>query len=439
MSSPTLTFSAGDAVRGALRDARIIPSEQPIQNVDLQTGLNALNVVIKHWQAQGIHLWSETEAIVPLIKGQRKYQLGPGGDEVAEADTFVNTTLTANQVATDTTLTLASTTGMAGATNILTTDVTTSTQDWTAINSAVLSISSGLLINNGSTVAGGAERTLTTTPGVTYRVRFGYTKGSSISAVFTVLNGGVTAETTTLTATGTGELTITAVNDSITFRVENTGTLVGEDSTLTSLNYIDETGGDRIGIELDDGTRQWTDILNVVSTTSVTLKDGLTGVAATAKSVYSFSAQIDRPLRVLNAQFGETLTASEIPVEQWSRQEYFNQPDKDSSGTVVQLYYSPQLTLGNLLIWQVAANVNQVLRFTYIRPIEIPDDQLDSLDLPSEWFLPIKWAIAAEIGPGYGLPDNRQLVIESKAATTLQEALSHDVERDSMSIQPDFN
>lgn len=439
MTTAVFSFTANDAVTQALRKARIIPAEQPIQNVDLQTGLTALNVVIKHWQAQGIHLWTETEGIIPLVTGQRKYQLGPDGDEVAEADTFVDTTLTVAAIATDTVLTVADTTGMEGAPDILESDVTTSTQDWTAINSAILTVSSGINIENGAAVAGGAEFTLDVTAGETYRVSFGYTLGSSAGALFTVLNGGIEADSVTLTATGTGELVITAVTTEITFRAENTGAVLGEDSTVSSLNYFIQDSGDRIGVELDDGTRQWTDIISVDSSTQVTINEALTGDAAIGNTVLSYETQVDRPVRVLDARFGESLTASEIPVNQWSREEYFDQPDKDSRGTIVNWYYSPQLSLGNLLVWQVAANVNQVLRFTYVRPLDIPTDQADSVDIPSEWFMPILWAIAAEIGPEYGLPDNRQATIEGKAAATLQQVLAHDVERDSMSIQPDFN
>ena len=437
MTSAIFTQTAGDLITGALRKSRIIPAEQPVQNVDLQAGLTALNMVIKHWQAQGIHLWSETEAIIPLITGQRKYLLGPGGAEIAEANTFVNTTLTAAQIATDTVLTLTDTTGMEGAPDILESDVTTSTQDWTAINSAILTVDDGINIENGATDTGGAEYELDVTAGETYRVSFGYTKGCSLGATFTVLNGGVVADTIELSATGTGVLTITAVTNEITFSAENTSKALGKDSTVTSLNYIDETTGDRIGVELDDGTRQWTDIISVASP-QVTLKEGLTDAAASGLSVYSYSAQIDRPIRILNTQFGETLTASEIPVNEWAREEYFDQSDKDSSGTIVNWYYSPQLSLGELYLWQVAANINQVVRFTYVRPLDIPTDQIDSVDIPSEWYMPLEWAVAAELGPSYGVPENRQLVIESKAASSLEKSMGHDVERDSMAIQPDF-
>ena len=98
-----------------------------------------------------------------------------------------------------------------------------------------------------------------------------------------------------------------------------------------------------------------------------------------------------------------------------------------------------QLTDGELEVWQVAGNVNQVLRFTYERPLLIPTASTDSIDFPSEWFMHLKWAVAAELGPQYGVKAERQLVLEAKSNQTLEAVMGHDVERDSMSLQPDFN
>ena len=72
MTSEVFTQTTGQLITNALRDARIIAAEQAVQAIDLANGLTAINIIMKHWQAQGIHLWSEFEAIVPLITGQRK-------------------------------------------------------------------------------------------------------------------------------------------------------------------------------------------------------------------------------------------------------------------------------------------------------------------------------------------------------------------------------
>lgn len=449
MTSETFTQTAGQLITNALRDARIIAAEQAVQAIDLSNGLTAINLVIKHWQAQGIHLWSETEAILPLITGQRKYLLGPSGNDIGVASTFITTTLNGALVASDKIITVVATTlttedgqqrTMEGAPDILLSNPATSTSGWTTINSGTIAVVGGELeLTNGAAVAGGAEFSLSTTIGTTYQVDISYTKGTSASADFTVLDTSGTLDTVNLTATGTTTLTFTARDATTTFRFENGSAVSGETSLLASLNYRDKSAGDRIGIELDDDTRHWDDIVTVDSATQVTINNGIPSAAATGLSVYSYGTAIARPMRLLQARFGENIAASEIPVEQWSRDEYFDQPDKDSSGTVVNWYYTPALSTGELYVWQVANSVDQVLRFTYLDPIDVPTNSTDDLEFPSEWYMPLKWAIAAELGPSYGLPDNRQAVLEVKSLTTLDNVLGFDVERDSMAMQPDFD
>ena len=210
-------------------------------------------------------------------------------------------------------------------------------------------------------------------------------------------------------------------------------TVIGVTSTA---NFTD---GDRIGIALDDGTRHWTTIVSFVLDDTVTITTGLASAAASGNTVYTYTAKIQRPVRVLSARYANTIAQSEIPVNRWSRQEYFDQPDKDSSGTVNQFYYSPQLISGELFVWQVASDVNNVLRITYTKPALVYDATIDVLDYPSEFFLPLKWRIAQEIGPSYGLSPPRQLELKEMADLTLEEALSHDGETGSMRIVPDFS
>lgn len=448
MTSETFTQTAGQLITNALRDARIIAAEQPIQSKDLIDGLQAINMIIKHWQAQGIHLWSEIEAVLALVPGQRKYLLGPNGDDIGTASTFFNTTVNADLIALDTVITLTATSGLTidgqsitigGAPDILASNPAISTQDWTTINSGTITASvAGLELTNSAAASGGAEFSLDTTIGVTYQVDISYTMGTSASADFTVEDTTGILDTINLSATGTGILTFTARDLTTTFRFENGSAVITETSTLADLNYRDKESGDRIGIELDNGSRFWDNVVTVDTATQVTINNGVTSAATTGNTAYTYGTAIARPMRLLQSRFAETITASEIPVRQWSRDEYFDQPDKDSSGTVVNWYYTPTLTIGQLFVWQVANDINQVLRFTFVDPIEIPTDTNDMLEVPSEWYMPLKWSIAAELGPSRGLPDNRQLILESKAAGALSEALAFDVERESLSFQPDF-
>jgi hypothetical protein len=211
------------------------------------------------------------------------------------------------------------------------------------------------------------------------------------------------------------------------------------DTALSVSSTAGMVAGDFIGIELDDGTRQWTTIGTVNSAVLVTVDDVLTDTAVSGSTVYSYATGIERPMRVLSARFADRISASETPMTKWSRDEYFNQPDKDTAGGADNWYYSPQLGLGELYIWPIAASVKSVLRFTYIKPAPVYSETNDALIFPSEFFVPLKWHLAAELGPSYGTPDNRQVILETKASTALEKALGHDSEMASLYMQPDFS
>ena len=441
-TSLQFTKTAGDIITEALRDARIIPVEQPVQAIDFERGLSSLNNVSVEWQNDDINLWLERTGVLPLNVGQPDYLLGPNGAPCGYEDEFFQTDLGADQVTNDTALTAGSTLNMVAAPDILQSDPTVSTQDWTAINSATLAVSSGIEITNGAATDGGAEYTLDVTPGQTYRVRFGFTLGTSVSCVFSVLNGVTVDDTVTLSAsTASTELTITAVNDTITFRAQNTSVTIGETSIVASLNYVDDKTGSVVGIQMDDDTRFWTYVLNVNSSTLFDITDGLPSDSAENNCIYFFTTQIARPVRLLRkgCTYAPDFTASEIPVSRWARSQYLEQPDKLSQGTINQWTYDRRLNEGRLSVWQVAGNVNNLFRFNHIVPATVYSDAEDALVFPSEYYMALKWAIAADVGPSYGIPENRQTRLETKALEFHERALAHDVEMDEMILQPDFN
>jgi len=436
-TTTVFTKTAGQLIKEALRDSRIIPAEQPVQAVDNQRGLDSLNNVVKHWQSLDLNLWLKREAVLPLNVGQKKYLLGPTGADCATDDSFYDTQLSAAATASDLIISVDSTAGMAGPSNLFNSDPTDGTTGWAAINSATLA--GGLTITNVGSTQGGADYSIDVTPGETYRVVFDYTLGTSSSCVFSVLNGSTVASTTTLSATSAdNELVITAVNDTITFRAQNGSSVAGQTSTVSNLEIYVEDAGSRVGIQLDDGTRFWSNVWTVDSSTQFTLVSAITGAAAIDNTVYSYTEKIDRPMKILNLRYAPSVTDSEIPCNKWARDEYFEQPDKSTQGTVVNYYYSRQLTNGELYVWQTANNVNSVVRFTFMEPTVVYSEVEDLIQFPSEWFMALKWAIASDLGPSYGLPDNRQLKIDAQAAKTLEEVLGYDNEYSSMYFQPEF-
>ncbi len=309
-----LTATASDIVTAALRLIGEVDANQPVPPAEMQDGLEALNYLVKSWQAQGLHLWTKTEGILFLDVGKTDYLLGPTGDEATNEDDFIRTELSVAGVSTNTTITV--------------------------------------------------------------------------------------------------------------------------DSTAEMLE------DDKIGILLDDGTRQWTTIksLSPATPTVITLTTALTGAAAIDNSIFTYTTQIPRPLRVLQLRRGTADSSTDdIESDQWSREEYFAQPGKNDTGDLVNWYYSPQLTDGRMYVWQTTNDADKVARFTYERPIDITDDTTDNADFPSEWFRTLKYNLAVDISPEYTIPMDRLDRITLKAEQLLEDSLGFDTENDSMSMQPDFN
>lgn len=216
------------------------------------------------------------------------------------------------------------------------------------------------------------------------------------------------------------------------------GAITNKAITVDSVEGMD--ADDFIGIRLDDNTRQWTKIKSInVNTLLVTLDVALTGAAAIDNSVFTFTTLIPRPLRILQLRRDKIGNSNdEIESDQWSREEYFAQPNKNDQGDIVNWYYTPELTDGRLYIWQTSNDVDKVARFTYSRPIDVTVDTGDSPDFPAEWFRMLKYNLAVDIAPEYRIAQNEIATLKVLADEMLENALGYDVEDDSMSLQPDM-
>lgn len=195
--------------------------------------------------------------------------------------------------------------------------------------------------------------------------------------------------------------------------------------------------GGFIGIELDDGTRQWTTVLTVDSPTGVTITDPLTDSAEISNSVFFYTTQIERPLRVESARRNLLGNNTEVELDKWSKQEYFAQTNKGSEGTPTAFYYSPKLVDGELFIWQTSDSVRRVLKFTFQRSIEDFITTSDNPDFPIEWGNALIYGLASRIGHQYQVPLAKLASIDARAEMMLDEVLGWDEEVTSLNIQPE--
>lgn len=199
------------------------------------------------------------------------------------------------------------------------------------------------------------------------------------------------------------------------------------------------TAADYIGIELDDSTRQWTTIVSVDSPTQVTVTASLTGAAASGNTIYTFTSLIPRPLAVIGemSRFQTTVSAEQVPIRRWSREEYYNQTNKTSTGDVVNDYYQPLLTNGQYIVWQPSNTVKGLVRFTYQKPIEVFSTTANSPDFPAEWYLPLVFKLAEVIGPEYKITPEKFAMIKSNAAEYMAEVFGFDQDMAPLQLVPE--
>lgn len=253
----------------------------------------------------------------------------------------------------------------------------------------------------------------------------------------------VKTEATLFMTTSTASYSLPGANASDT--IVATTLSADEAAAQTVLSITSTTGmtaADNIGIELDDGTRQWTTIASVDSSTQVTVDDALTGAAASGSTVFSYTTAMRRPLDILSIRL-KNKDGNERELTKISREEYFANVDKDNSAEPTNFFYDPSRSTGTLYLWPTGDDISDRLTMTYRRTIQDLDSASDDLDLPQEWQEPVMLNLAVRMAPAFGVadtPNNRPLtVLRQLAKETLQDIKSMSQEPQTIRFVSGYN
>lgn len=208
-------------------------------------------------------------------------------------------------------------------------------------------------------------------------------------------------------------------------------------STLAVTTTVGMTAGDNIGIELDDNTRQWTTIVSVDSTTSVTITDALTGAAGSGNTVFSYTTNVGRVLKILAARC-RTADDNDYDIDIWGRTEFMRITAKTTEGSPNVLFYSPNRDDGILHVWMTPNAVSDRIKMSYIRTIQDFDSGSDNPDLPQEWLHALTVLLARQLAPAYGInlmKVNPDLI--QQAVQALEELRLWDNDMGSVFVVPD--
>jgi len=193
-----------------------------------------------------------------------------------------------------------------------------------------------------------------------------------------------------------------ALHGSTTNKTELSTAGVATDLTIEVDSITGLTNGDVIGIELDDGTIQWTTINGVPAGTTVTITAALTSAAAVNNHVYAYTTLMAKPLDIWNPRLVSGSSDNESPITMTSRYEFFDIPDKTTAGAVSQVYYDPKVSGYNLYVNQPPDDVKDRLNFTAGVVLTEFTDLTSSPTFPSEWFVALNYNLAYMLAPEYG-------------------------------------
>jgi len=197
------------------------------------------------------------------------------------------------------------------------------------------------------------------------------------------------------------------------------------DSTITVDEDENITDGDVIGIELEDGTIQWTTVDGTPAANVVGLDDVLTDDVTVDSHVYNYTSIIQRPVEIVEARVVRS-TGHEIPLKIVSRDEYLRLPNKTATGSAIQVYYDSILTNGKMWVYQACSDVKEYIKFTCRIPIEDFDSASNDPDFPQEWLLALSRGLAVLVAPKFGkVLDQTFLGI---ASSLMESAKDFDVE-----------
>lgn len=213
-----------------------------------------------------------------------------------------------------------------------------------------------------------------------------------------------------------------------------TAASAANDTTLTVSSITGISNAHVIGIELDDGTVDWTTVNGAPSGTTVTITTGVTSAAASGNRIYTYATtnRTTRPIKIIDANIltpSDNLSSGQIQLI--GREEYYNLTNRTEDTGPVLMYYDPQLT-GVVYFWPRFTGGDEIIEFTYHRPFEDFDATGDEPDFPQHWYLALMLELAWLLSPKAGVPPEDRQAAFKEAQFYIEYARQCDYENASL-------
>jgi len=146
-----------------------------------------------------------------------------------------------------------------------------------------------------------------------------------------------------------------------------------------------------------------------------------TDLTLTAKAVFDLKpsggdCDIQVPVEIITATRKDT-DGNETPLTPITLEQYESLSRKNSTGTPGKFYYEKRTDVGKLYLDYIPSDITDVIDIVYRQPLELLTSNTDDFDIEDFWYRALKWNLAVEIAPEYGVTPS-QLVL-AKAAESL--------------------
>lgn len=148
-----------------------------------------------------------------------------------------------------------------------------------------------------------------------------------------------------------------------------------------------------------------------------------------------------RALRITSCRY--RLNGIDVPMTMFSRQEYYDQPNKTVSPSIpVNFYFDPKVDEGTLYLWpcpstQAAASYS--IHYTYVKFLEVQTATNQTLDIPQQWAEAVAFNLAKRLMTQYPVNDpNLAMNLLAQANEYWKQLSAWDNEPASIHLMPDY-
>jgi hypothetical protein len=368
------TLTMDDAIQQALQLCSEFEAGETIPPHIYDTCRTSLNMMLRTWQTNDLGLWKNKDTALFLDLTTQEYSIGPTGSHCS--DSFDKTELASDAAS--------------GADSVVVDSVSGMTDDFDQDGILISSTpSAGEITLNGELVEDGWA----ILPGGRKVCWYADADESSNTIAIVGKNGIGVEISEALTGPTVGATTYSS-ND---FKTITSITIDSGASGTMQLGIV----GNFIGIELDDGTLQWSSIIGDLTDTTLPLLDTLTDTAATDNHIYTYVQKTQRPLEINEARVHRA-DDNDVPIGIIGRTTYKALATKDSTGYPNQIYFDNQLNNAKVSVWPIGQTVKDYIIFTSKIPLMNMDSNGDNFEVPAEWMETIVYNLAIRVAPKLG-------------------------------------